>query len=214
MEGMMSTGRERRSSSFNVGARGRGAEEALLALPSRLSNGSNSSNGSSLPNGSIGNSTSNGNDSVSAVALQASTPAEGDSLRDEQDDLLISALVDSDEIPALVRSAFEIESSSAETDGSNRNDNTNPASTSGGGTTTSAQTLLASLRRIVALKEREVAEITKVHYEDFVRSVDELRMVKRYSSELRKQVQSFNSTISSSGEDLLKTIEDAASLLR
>ena len=114
----------------------------------------------------------------------------------DEDDLLTSTLVDADEIPALVRSAFEGDASLAS------------------GVSTSTSSLLSSLRRIVEKKEREVAEITKLHYEDFVRSVDELRMVKRYSGELRRQVQGYGGTIQASGEALYDTIAHAASLHR
>ena len=117
---------------------------------------------------------------------------------DKGDELLVEA----DEIPALVRSAFESDNSAGGLDGG------------GAQPARATDQLLASLRHIVAVKENEVAEITKCHYEDFVRSVDELRMVKRYSTELRRQVQNFNSTLSASGEMLYNTMEHAASLHR
>ena len=201
--GMQMSERERRANGGVLKRRGSTGGGDTMMMSSDIVSSSNHVNGTLGPSGAA-----HATELLSGSISADGKGSEGNSLSSE-DDILISALVDSDEIPAIVRSAFEIESTTNASDESADSSSGAVFATSG-----SAQALLASLHRIVALKEREVAEITKLHYEDFVRSVDELRMVKRYSSELRRQVQSFNSTISSSGEDLLNTIENAAALLR
>jgi len=68
-------------------------------------------------------------------------------------------------------------------------------------------TLLESLRETVKSREEDIEQLCRVHYEDFIQSVDELRYVKSDAVDLSTKVQDHNQQIQHVGSALLKNHE-------